>query len=1233
MAKHHLMPCLLLLLQGFPLKNGRIDVNSPGLTTETELPINTQENGSFEIVFDLLGYDPNPESPMYEATFTTPDSGILSISPGSFEWKNKTDLGLAASSDERSNEWRARYIGNGSQQMGLLVDGVSLLDSGEWVLRIRFGLRWVAVPFEVVVDNRTSISPSLRATSDLPLQVQENGSLMLIFDAIGFELDLLNEKQSTFVAPDSSMFNLVPGDPDWKTRDDLMMFVGSASRSDNWRVRYEGSGAKQMGMLLEGVSLHDSGEWALQIRDATATRWATAFFEIVVEQIPSLSTDTEMPVRVQEGGEFEVIFDLSGFEVDLDDNRQTMMITPDGALFWLTPDSSVWQNHTDLVLSMNSGRRSDNWKIRYSGNGTEQMGLLVESASLFDNGNWTLTMRNNGSTAIADGIIAQFEVVVCCGLTTSTHLPIEVEENGSLEILFNLVGFDLHPSEEQTAAFFTPDFALMFLSPDEADSEWKKREDLILSMASGLRHHNWRMRRLGTGLKQFGMKLEGVSTYDNGNWTLRIRENGTESGWVDAKFEVVVNPLPSLTTKTDLPVLADEGGSFEIVFDMNGFELDPLNARQTMFFTPDKALMYLPPNTTVWKDRMDLVMAMTTGMRKSSWRMRYVGTGSQQMGVRVEGVSMFDSGNWTLTMMNANISVVSTRFEVVVTEEPHLVTDTVLPIEVEEEGTVEIVFDLIGFELDPERSHQSGFFTPDFAHMWMNPADPTWKNRSGLALTPGSGLRPDEWRMRYSGNGNAQMGMRLEGISMHDSGNWSLVVQPPNWNMISTSFEIIVTEKPYLTTQKDLPIRVQVNGSLDIVFDLVGFELDLSLQSQTAFFTPDMALFFVNPTDIDWKNGTDLILSMTSTPRPENWKVRYEGSGAAQMGLRLEGVSEHDAGIWRLRIRHNNAWVETSFELIVTEYDLTNTGNNSPILIEEGDSFSIVFQLKGFQLTNNTRQSSFVAPDRGIIWLSPYDTSWKPTFDIEPLLPISVDAHTRPDNWRVRYEGNGPGEIGITLEGASFLDSGEWSVRVATIGHGDHFATANFQVTVGNSTQIPTKPSLESVVEGPINAQVGGTIEAVFDLVGFEMDPAVKKQAQFQTPDQAVFSLDPNNHSWHDGSILALGFQSNPRPSDWRIRYMGSGLQQVGFRLEKLSAFDSGLWELKIRHGKTIVSASFEVMVESTSTTTTTTATTTMIKTTTTMSEITTADSSSDCLKHWTPWTVLIVSISFSKSL
>ena len=58
---------------------------------------------------------------------------------------------------------------------------------------------------------------------------------------------------------------------------------------------------------------------------------------------------------------------------------------------------------------------------------------------------------------------------------------------------------------------------------------------------------------------------------------------------------------------------------------------------------------------------------------------------------------MFDSGNWSLSMMNKNISVVSTSFQVVVTEEPHLVTDTVFPVEVEVseknlKKTVNIVF-------------------------------------------------------------------------------------------------------------------------------------------------------------------------------------------------------------------------------------------------------------------------------------------------------------------------------------------------------------------------------------------------------------------------------------------------------------------------------------------------------------------------------------------------------------
>ena len=41
------------------------------------------------------------------------------------------------------------------------------------------------------------------------------------------------------------------------------------------------------------------------------------------------------------------------------------------------------------------------------------------------------------------------------------------------------------------------------------------------------------------------------------------------------------------------------------------------------------------------------------------------------------------------------------------------------------------------------------------------------------------------------------------------------------------------------------------------------------------------------------------------------------------MGFQLEGVSMYDSGMWSLRIRHDNQWVEAKFELVVTNYDAT----------------------------------------------------------------------------------------------------------------------------------------------------------------------------------------------------------------------------------------------------------------------------------------------------------------------
>ena len=94
--------------------------------------------------------------------------------------------------------------------------------------------------------------------------------------------------------------------------------------------------------------------------------------------------------------------------------------------------------------------------------------------------------------------------------------------------------------------------------------------------------------------------------------------------------------------------------------------------------------------------------------------------------------------------------------------------------------------------------------------------------------------------------------------------------------------------------------------------------------------------------------------------------------------------------------------------------------------------------------------------------------------------------------------------------------------------------------------------------------QTLGTLDVLF----FQ----VKKQAQYMTPDQAILSLDPSNHEWfiwimwkaqithldlrQDGSILALGFGSTSRPSDWRVR-LDEKLQH-----QHISSFSNGAVQL-----------------------------------------------------------------------
>ena len=114
------------------------------------------------------------------------------------------------------------------------------------------------------------------------------------------------------------------------------------------------------------------------------------------------------------------------------------------------------------------------------------------------------------------------------------------------------------------------------------------------------------------------------------------------------------------------------------------------------------------------------------------------------------------------------------------------------------------------------------------------------------------------------------------------------------------------------------------------MFDCVGFDLDPTNHRQSAFMTPDVALFWLTPGDIAWKTADNIVLSMASGVRPNDWRTRspsytfytgplgyfrYAGNVPDQMGMALEGASQYDSGNWTLRIIHDRQYVTATFEV------------------------------------------------------------------------------------------------------------------------------------------------------------------------------------------------------------------------------------------------------------------------------------------------------------------------------
>ena len=55
---------------------------------------------------------------------------------------------------------------------------------------------------------------------------------------------------------------------------------------------------------------------------------------------------------------------------------------------------------------------------------------------------------------------------------------------------------------------------------------------------------------------------------------------------------------------------------------------------------------------------------------------------------------------------------------------------------------------------------------------------------------------------------------------------------------------------------------------------MFNFELTPTNKHQAAFFTPDVALMWVDCQSFEWKNKRNLAVSMMTGDRPEAWRMR-----------------------------------------------------------------------------------------------------------------------------------------------------------------------------------------------------------------------------------------------------------------------------------------------------------------------------------------------------------------------
>merc|ERR1719244_741097 len=119
----------------------------------------------------------------------------------------------------------------------------------------------------------------------------------------------------------------------------------------------------------------------------------------------------------------------------------------------------------------------------------------------------------------------------------------------------------------------------------------------------------------------------------------------------------------SLETDTEGDLVVLLSGTIEIVFTAD-FVIDQAPGKN-QFITPDGSILNLHQGDSSWRTFSNFTTA-EGDERPDSWRVRWIGSGNKEYGIKIENVAENDSGEWKVQSYNPDNNPLLGEFTVVV---------------------------------------------------------------------------------------------------------------------------------------------------------------------------------------------------------------------------------------------------------------------------------------------------------------------------------------------------------------------------------------------------------------------------------------------------------------------------------------------------------------------------------------------------------------------------------------